>query len=216
MRDPAVSLGFRIASADAPRHAVMPCVVLDLEIDARAADVAGVALQAQVRVDAALRAFSAVERARLSDVWGGPERFSANVGSLLWSNVAVNVGPFEGTTRAPLTLFCGHDLGEACGKLFAALEGGTLPLTALFSGSVYHRDASGALAVAPVPRSAEARFDLPVAVVRTAIDHHLGGGAVVRLRRDVAHRLARYREARGLDGLDAAVERLLDASGGAA
>jgi hypothetical protein len=56
---------------------------------------------------------------------------------MLWGNVAVEVPAFTGATTIALEVPCTFDLNVGATKYFQALEDGDLPLTLLFSGSVF-------------------------------------------------------------------------------
>ena len=95
-------------------------------------------------------------------------------------------------------------------KYFAGLEGGEVPLCLQFSGTVFYENREGALQVAQIPWSAEARYRLPVGVWKEAIARSFPGAAWLRLRQDVFDRLAAYK-ARGTHPTwEAAIEELLE------
>ena len=97
--------------------------------------------------------------------------------------------------RVDLRVF---DFNVAATKYFYGLEGGEVPLTLLFSGTVFYRDEDGFLQMDQIPWSRETACRLPVAVWRQMMDVYYPGSVwlrveraafdvVERLRLDVAH-----------------------------
>ena len=65
--------------------------------------------------------------------------------------------------------------GQAATKYFSGLEDGEVPLNLLFGGSIFYRDADGALQVTQIPWHKEAPYRLPVKTWRRAgVDHARG------------------------------------------
>lgn len=208
-------LSFHVESAEAEPFAAAPLVVLKLRVASEPATAAvrGILLRAQVRIDAPARRYADAEAAGLRDLFGEPARWGATLRSLVWTSASLSVPAFEGRVVVDLPLPCSLDLTVAAAKYFYALEGGEVPLTLLFSGTVFHAGAGGALEAAPVPWSREAAFRLPVAVWKEAVDRQFPGAAPFALRRDVFDRLYRLKVARGLATLDEALESLLPPEG---
>lgn len=100
------------------------------------------------------------------------------------------------------------DFEVATTKYFSALAGGEIPLSLLFSGTVFHA-ADGALQVAPLPWATEARFRLPLDVYRAAGARFHEGRALLAVPREVMDRLRRYKSARGIATWVEAIEGLL-------
>ena len=63
-----------------------------------------------------------------------------------------------------------------------------------------------------MPWTCEARYRLPVAVWREAMDAFFPGGAWIRVNRDVFEEVYRFKTAAGLPTWDAALTRLLELS----
>ena len=60
---------------------------------------------------------------------------------------------------------CTYDLEVAAVKYFYSLPGGHVPLTFVFSGTIFYKGDDGRLQIVQVPWSCAARFRLPVKVV---------------------------------------------------
>jgi len=112
--------------------------------------------------------------------------------------------------RFELQVPCTVDLNVASGKYFQSLASGAVPLLLLFSGTVFHAAPDGALQAAPIPWSSEARFSLPLAVVREAIEACFPNAGFLTLQRDVLDRLYRYKVRSGLPTWERAIEALLE------
>jgi len=166
-------LSFRIEGAGVVPFAAAPLLGLALRIDNAPPDevVHTVALRCQIQIEATRRHYSPEEQARLTDLFGEPDRWSRTLRSLLWTHVNAVVPTFTGSTVVELQVPCTFDFNVAATKYFAALSDGELPLSLLFSGTIFYEDpATGGLQVSPIPWEKEAHFRLPVAAWRTVID----------------------------------------------
>lgn len=205
-------LRFSVQGAAARAHCLTPTLALRLMIDADPQPVAAVALDCQVRIDAQRRRYSPPEKERLGELFGAPERWGQTLRSLLWTQAAVSVPPFEEHAEVDLELPCTTDFNILAGKYFNLLDpGGSVPLSLLFSGSVFYRDAAGLLQVTRIPWSAEATFELDVQTWRDVLELYYPNTTWVGLRQDVFDALYAYRMQQGCLDFDDAVARLLDA-----
>jgi hypothetical protein len=203
-------LDFHVESAAPVLHAAAPAVALTLRVraaDARPVD--ALLLRCQVRVEPLARRYDAGEEARLAELFGDPGAWSRTVASFVWTQLSLTVPGFVGTTHTEVTLPCGYDFGLAAHRYTHALAGGDLPLTLLFSGTMFREDDDGLLRATPIAWSSEAHHRLPLAVVVAALEHHYPGRAVLSLERPVFERLYAYRRAHGLATWEQALERLL-------
>lgn len=167
-------------------------------------------LQAQVMIEAARRTYIPREGEALIDLFGAPARYARTLRPMLWTHAAAAVPGFTGAATAAIDVPCSHDLCVAGGKYFFALEGGDVPLTFQFSGTVFYRDAGGGLQVGRVPWTSEASFALPVAAWHDLMAAHYGDGAWLCLRREVVDRLLRHKARRGLPSYEDAIVELLE------
>jgi hypothetical protein len=123
------------------------------------------------------------------------------------------VPPFTDGIAVDLHVPCTADFNVLAPRYFFGLErDGLVPISLLFSGSIFYSAGGGALQVARVPWSAEATYDLPVATWREVLDIYFPNTAWLNLRRDVFERLVAYRSRRGLPTWEQALEELLQAS----
>jgi hypothetical protein len=204
-------LTFEVLSAAPVLFGAAPAIALRVRVDNRTDEpVQGMLLRCQVRMEPAGRRYGPDEQERLRDLFGPPERWSQTVRSLLWTQASVVGSAFRHRDTVEIALPCGFDFNATAAKLFYALDDGEMPLSLLFSGTVFVTGSDGGLQVAQVPWSAEARFRLPVRVWRETLDHYYPGTAVLPLRRDVFDRLYRYKTRHGLPTWEQAVESLLE------
>ena len=165
-----------------------------------------IVLRARIRVDAAKRTYSSEEKNRLRELFGTAEQWQTTIRvPLSWAEVSVSVGRFTGTTTFDVVVPCTYDLAVATTKLFDALDGGSVPLTIVFSGTVFaERDSE--IAIVPLASDVEARCEVPVATWRELMDAHHPMGVLVPLKRDLVNRL---RAVSGEPTLEHAIEKLL-------
>jgi hypothetical protein len=210
MPEPAVALELRIESAARVAFAASPLVALNIVVRApeHRPEIASVLLRTLVRIEAAARRHSPAETLRLRELFGDESLWGRSSRSLVWAQVTSVISAFSGTTSTEVHVPCSFDLAALASKYIAALDGGDIPITAQWSGSVFYSSETG-LAVAPIPWSSESRFRMPVQVFRDVLDEHFPGSGVLALRRDLLEQLDRYRVVHGLPNWDAAIERLL-------
>jgi Family of unknown function (DUF6084) len=206
-------LAFAVESAAAVEYAAAPTIALGLVVESDR-PVRSLSLNAQIRIAPTRRGYDAGEQERLVELFGTPDRWHETLRGFLWTNETVVVPPFTGTGRAELTVASTYDLEVAAAKYFNALADGEVPLELLFSGSVFYTSDTGLLRTARIPWDCEARFGLPVAVWKRAIENRFPGAAWVRLDRDVFDRLLAYKAGRTLPTWEAALGELLDRSEG--
>jgi hypothetical protein len=212
---PVPDLSFRVAGAEVVPYSATPMLSFHLEIaNADPAEVIhAVALRCQIQIEAPRRRYSAEEGARLRDLFGDPGDWSRTLRGLLWTFTSVNVPAFIGGVTAGLPVPCTYDLNVIAAKYFYALEDGHVPLSLLFSGTVFYKSDGAGLQVAQIPWEKEAAFQLPVRTWRDMMDHYYPNTAWLCLHRDAFDRLYRYKQAQGLPTWEAVVERLLPANG---
>jgi uncharacterized protein DUF6084 len=205
-----IDLGFSVVGAGADPYAASPMLALKLRIsESSGAKVDSIALRVQVRLDVQRRLYAAEESALLVELFGEPSRYAETLKSMLWTHVAAMVPAFQHETELELPIPCSYDFEVASHKYLASLKDGIIPLNLLFSGMAFV-DRSGRLTPEFVPWSCEARFALPVAVWREAVDAFFPNSAWIRVNRDLFDELRRFKIATGLPTWDAALERLCE------
>lgn len=209
-------LDFEVAQVTPTRHAAAPALSFRLairQVSSRGeppVPIQSIALQCQIRIETRQRDYQPREQARLSDLFGEPERWSRTLHSMLWTHAGVMVPAFAGErTEVDLPVPCGFDFNVAATKYFHGLEHGEVPLLLLFSGSVFYRDADGALAMDPISWNKEVGYRLPVAVWRDMIDLYYPDQVWLCVNRRVFEALYDYKRRHGHIGFDEALSSLL-------
>jgi hypothetical protein len=203
-------LVFTVLGARAERYAAAPMLTLRVGVtESTGAQIHAIALRTQVQLEPQLRRYGPTEAPRLIELFGPPERYGDTVRPMLWTHVAQMVLAFSGETEFDLTVPCSYDFDVAAHKYLSALEDGEIPLNLLFSGTIITRSDAGS-ASELVPWDREARYRLPVAVWREALDAFFPNSAWVRVSRDSFDELYRLKTALGLPTWDAVIARLCE------
>ncbi|MFC4006249.1 DUF6084 family protein [Nonomuraea purpurea] len=197
--------------------AAAPALRFDLDLRARHADadapIRALTLATQLRIDATGRGYDEQARERLKELFGPPESWDRNLSSLLWTQTVTHVPAFTGATRTPVTVPCTYDFDVAATKYLHGLPDGEVPLSFLFTGTVFYQDGDR-LQAACLPWDTEAAFRMPVTVWKELMDRHFPRTAWIRLERDTFDRLYAHKVRHTLLGWDDAVRSLLRTSGG--
>jgi hypothetical protein len=205
-------LDFAVESVAVEPYAAAPLLRFRLRVtdrDAPPRPVHSVALHCQLRIEPTQRRYDAVEQQRLRELFGLPEQWRHSVRSLLWTHAQVVIPAFTGGVNVDLPVACSYDLGLAATKYFDGLQTGEIPLTLLFSGTVFFAAPAAPLQVAPISWNREATCRLPVNVWRELMDRYYPNGAWLCLQRDVVERLRAYQRRAGLPTWEQAIETLL-------
>jgi hypothetical protein len=205
----APELDFAVEGVEALEHVAVPTLGFRIRIDAGSQEIRSLGLNAQLRIDAARRAYDDTERAALFELFGAPADWGRTVRTLRWTTASMTVPAFTGTTTVELAVPCTYDFDVVATKYLNALDGGDVPLELLFSGTVFYAGGSGRLQVVQLPWDREARCSLPVTVWRQALERAFPGEAWLRVRRDIFDRLQAYKSSRALLSWEAAFEELL-------
>jgi hypothetical protein len=205
-------LEFRVQRARAMPFAAAPTIGFELEVanaDGGEPVHSGV-IRAQIQIDAVRRRYDPDEQAALVELFGEPERWSTTLRSMLWTHATFGLPQFTGRAVVELPVPCTFDFNVAATKYFHGVSSGDIPLSFLFSGTVFYESGlERTLLVSPVSWDKEARFRLPVETWREMMDHYYPNGAWLRLRRDTFERLAEFKRRCGIPTWEEAVERLL-------
>lgn len=205
-------LSFRVGEVAAARFTAAPMISVRLHITDSFMDEAiqSIILNCQVQVQPRGRSYSAMEEARLLDLFGERERWGSTMKPLLWTNLMVKVPPFNGETGVDLQLPCSFDFDVAANKYFYGLDTGHVSVVIMFSGTVFYSGPQGAMQVSQIPWDREARFQLSVETWKAALDMHYPNAAWLRLSRDAFDRFYRYKVSRGILTWEDVLAHLLD------
>jgi hypothetical protein len=205
---------FAVLGVRQVRYAASPMLALDLEVNEPSGrQVYMVALKIQLMIEPARRSYDEATRARLTELFGPPERWATTTRSLVWSQLDVVVPAFTGKTTVAVPIACSYDLEVAASKYLHALPDGEAPCALHFNGIVYYRSDDGGLQMVLVPWNKSIDFVMPVDVWRETIEHYYPNTGWVAVRSRTLEALQREKLARGLTTFDACVEALLEESG---
>jgi hypothetical protein len=206
-------LNFHIESAFSVPFAATPMIAFKLRVENSVAGEAihTIVLRVQIQIEATRRRYDESEKEKLLDLFGEPDRWSRTLRSQLWTHANVVIPGFTDLATADLQVPCTFDFNVAATKYFSGLSDGEIPLTMLFSGTVFYSHPDGSLQVGPVSWNCEARFRLPVSVWRQMMDEYYPNSAWLSLRRDAFERLYEFKVRNGIPTWEQALERLLAA-----
>lgn len=202
-------LSFAVVSAAPMRATAVPAIGFRvLVVESSQWPIHSIILRCQIRIEPAKRRYDAGDEERLLDLFGTRDRWSQTVRDLQWTQAVVAANAFTGETEIEVPAPCSFDFALAATKYFDALESGDIPLSFLFSGSVFYED-EGRLRVSQIPWDREAKFRLPVQVWKKLMAEHYANTAWLGLRQDVFDRLLAFKRRHGAATWDEALERLL-------
>jgi hypothetical protein len=210
-------LKFEVVMAEVEPFAVGPLLRFKLRVSQSAPSggelpaIHAVTLQCQLRIEPARRGYAAAEQEKLVDLFDTTSRWGQTVRPLLWTHTSVAIGAFTDLILVDLPVPCTYDFNLAVTKYFHAMEDGVIPVTLLFSGTMFHEGEDGALQVAQIPWDREADFHLPVSVWKAMMERYYPNSAWLCLRKDVFDRLYQFKSRRALPTWEDALETLLRA-----
>lgn len=214
-------LSFEVMDVEVAPYAAAPLLNFKLRVTNANSEeqIRSVALTTQIRLDVTRRKYSTKEREYLLDLFGEPERWSQTLRNMLWTFVNVGVPSFMGSTVVDMPVPCSFDFNVGATKYFHALDAGEIPLSFLFSGTVFYEApeseeedggwGGGGLQVAQVSWESESSYRLPVEVWKRMMDYYYPNSAWLRLRQDTFDRLHLYKMKKGMTNWEEAIESLL-------
>lgn len=207
-----VNLDFTIEDVKVEPHAMSPQLVFGLRVVNGTPDLAilNVMLNCQLRIEPAGRAYGGAEHERLSDLFGAPERWGQTLQTFLWTHASVSIPAFDAECVVGLRAPCSFDFNVAATKYFEGLQDGGVPVSFLFSGSVFYRDEDDRMQIGQIDWSKENRFRLPVAVWRGMMERHYPHSAWLCLGREAFDALYRYKRLHGFPTFDQALQALIE------
>lgn len=207
---------FTVLDVVAEPYAVAPQLTARLRIDeTTGARIHAIVLRCQIRIEPQRRRYEPAEELALRGLFGERGRWSDTLKPFQWMQCNTTVQGFSGRTETDLALPCTYDLEVIGARYLHALGAGDVPLTFLFSGTVFTRGSTG-FGVEQIPWACEAGHALPVAVWRQMIDSYFPNTGWLRVDSDVLAELAAYRARHGLISWDETMQKLLAAGDGTA
>lgn len=209
-------LRFDVEGAEPLPHAAAPTIAVRLLVRNRDPKEAihGALIRCQVNIDPGKRRYAPDEQGALTDLFGDAHLWDRSVRSLFWNQVTLTLPAFSEETHADLLLPCSYDFNGAASKYFLALQDDAVPVTILFSGTVFYAHDDAAVQAMPVAWSTETRFNLPVRVWQSMMEMYYPKRTFVPMPRDTYQRLCRYTSRHGLTSWEQALDNLLEAGEG--
>ena len=203
------TLAISVIGAHPSPQTAAPGITFRLRIEELSgAAVHTIALRCQVQIAARSRRYSKHEQSRLYELFGDVSQWEHTLRSVTWNQSTLIVPSFEARIDVDLQVPCTYDLQIAAAKYFHAVRDHGVPLTFLFSGTVF-QVADGAISIEPVPWDREASYVMPATVWHAAMDQFFPGGGWLRVRRDTIDRLQAFRGRHAIVTWDEAIELLL-------
>jgi Family of unknown function (DUF6084) len=207
-------LQFQVEDAAATPNAATPQLSFKVRITNSSADpIHSIALRAQVQIEPVRRRYTLAEQEQLKPLFGAPEQWSKSLQPLLWTNANVSVPAFTSSAVIDVPVPCTFDFNVAVTKYIYGLENGELPVSLLFSGTIFHAGAMG-LQIAQIPWDRNATYRLPVRVWKQMMDLYYPDTAWLCLRREIFERLYEYKSHHGIPSWEETFERMLGLTAG--
>ena len=200
---------FTVVDIFAEPYAATPQLTARLRIEESSGQtIHAIALRCQVRIEPQRRGYSEEDVAGLLSLFGERERWSQTLKPFLWMQTGTMVQGFTGITETDLALPCSYDFEVTGSRYLNAVGEGTVPLSLMFSGTVFTRGTNG-FGVQQVPWDCDTTYQLPVETWRQVIDFYYPNSGWIRMDRDVITELASYRSRHGLTTWEETMRRLL-------
>jgi Family of unknown function (DUF6084) len=207
-------LRFQVEDAYATPNAAAPQLSFRVRItDSQGEPIHSIALRVQVQIESVRRRYTQPEQEHLKELFGEPEQWSKSLHPLLWTNASITVPAFAGDTLVEIPVPCTFDFNVAVTKYIYGLENGELPVSFLFSGTVFHAGRMG-LQIAQIPWDREASYRLPVGIWKQMMDRYYPDTAWICLRRDTFERLYQFKARHGIPTWEQTFERMLGVTAG--
>jgi hypothetical protein len=209
-------LDFHIEGVEAVAYAASPTLAFKLRIiqapeaGEPLASIHSVILRCQLRLEPARRRYTTDEQEDLHELFGETHRWGQTVRSMLWTNAAITVPAFTDQTVIDLPIPCTWDFNIAGTKYFNALAEGEVPVSFLFSGTIFYAAEDEALQVAQISWEKEATFRLPVQVWRKMMDLYYPNTVWLGVPREVFDRLKQVKTGAAMADVGQVIEMLLD------
>lgn len=201
--------GFTVLDIFAEPYAAAPQLTARLRIEETTGQVVhAIALRCQVRIEPQRRAYTEADETGLLALFGDRDRWPQTLKPFLWMQCNTTVQGFTGVTEVDLPLPCTYDFEVVGSRYLHAISADTVPLSFLFSGTVFTRGVSG-FGVEQVPWDCDATHQLPVTVWKQMMDLYYPHTSWIRLNLDLLDQLADYRARHGLTTWEETVQRLL-------
>jgi len=206
-------LEFAVTGIDVQTYAATPTLALRIRVrETSGVAVHAMALRCQVRIDPQRRGYTGEQTTDLLSLFGERRRWSDTLRPFLWTHTSAMVPGFTGSTDVSLPLTLTYDLEVAAGTYLHAVRDGEIPLSLMFSGTVFYAGDNG-FHVQQIPWNSDITYLMPGRVWREAMDAFFPGSGWIRLPQDTLDALLRVRTELGLTSWEDTVTALLDKAG---
>ena len=210
-------LRFRIDNVAPVARSLAPQLGFQIRIENTMPEaIHSILLRCTIQVEASRRRYSPDEQERLRDVFGERSRWGETLHPLLWSNASVVVPAFSGSIAIEVPAPCSLDYTLSISKYLNATEGQDVPVSILFSGTVFYDPGSGNYQVQQIPWDRHAEFRMPAGLWRGLIDSYYARKAWLCLPRETFERLRCYQADHELGTIEDVLDSLLPHAEGAA
>ena len=200
---------FTLHDVFAEPYAAVPQLTARVRVEETTGQVVhAIALRCQVRIEPQRRGYTTADESGLRALFGDRDRWADTLKPFLWMQCSTTVQGFTGATEVDLPLPCTYDFDVVGSRYLHAVGEDTVPLSFLFSGTVFTRGSNG-FGVEQVPWDSDTRYAMPVTVWKQMIDLYYPNTAWIRMDRDQLEILADYRSRHGLTTWEETVQRLL-------
>lgn len=207
-----IELDFVAEAMRVERHSVAPLLMCALRVANKtpAIPVQNVMLRCQIRIEPTRRHYGGREHERLIELFGLKERWGETLRSFLWTHTDLLIPAFETECTIDLPVPCSYDFNIAATTYFHGLETGEVPLSLLFSGTIFYSDPDGRLQIEHIAWSKEATYRLPIAIWHAMMEHYYPNGLWLCIGRGVFDQLERFKREHGHPTFDLALAALLE------
>src|SRR5262245_19251273 len=144
-------------------------------------------------IDATRRHYNPEEQAQLHDLFGEPQRWSVTLQTMLWTHSNVVVPPFSSSIVLDVPVSCTYDFNVASTKYFHGIQEDEIPLSFLFSGTIFYAGPEGMLQVSQIPWEKESKFRFPIKIWKQMMELYYPNSSWLCLREDIFERLYNYK-----------------------
>ena len=206
-------LTFSVVDIVPDQYAASPMLTARVRIEEGTQTVVhAIALRCQVRISPQRRPYGAPEAEGLADLFGGRERWSTTLRPFLWMHTTAMVKGFTGSVEVDLPLPCTYDFEVAATKYLHALRDGHVPLSLMFSGTVFTRGATD-FQVEQIPWHSDVDHRMAVQAWRQAMDVFFPDSGWIRVPTATLDALARFKSDRGLPTWEEAFAVMVERAG---
>lgn len=200
---------FTVADIFAEPYAAAPQLTARLRIkESSGQTIHAIALRCQVRIEPQRRRYEEADESGLRSLFGERDRWVDTLKPFLWMQTSAMVQGFTNITEVDLALPSTYDFEVTGSRYLHAVGAGMIPLTLLFSGTVFTKGANG-FGVQQVPWDCEAGYQLPVSVWQEMIASYFPNTGWIRLDHEMVSSLADFKARHGLTSWDETVQTLL-------